>query len=173
MRRDYLAGSESTLVGISWSGGGRGARIRQKSVPTDLFKELLRDLQAHNCKFVNLQYGDHSATLDAWANENIHIINDKRVDPLKNMDLWLSQVDACDYVISIANTTIHSAGGLGNQQCAYLVAFQIGGGLTMKRRLIVTVYQFRLLDKTKPSMGRSLRQNEALAFTASLTSCLC
>ena len=123
LRRDYLAGSESTLVGISWSGGGRGARIRQKSVPTDLFKELLRDLQAHNCKFVNLQYGDHSATLDAWANENIHIIKDKRVYPIKNNEYWLSQVDACDYVISIANTTIHGAGGLGKPTMCLLSCF--------------------------------------------------
>ena len=29
------------------------------------------------------------------------------------MDTWLSQVDAMDYVISVANTTIHGAGGLG------------------------------------------------------------
>ena len=28
------------------------------------------------------------------------------------MDKWLSQVDAMDYVISVANTTIHGAGGL-------------------------------------------------------------
>ena len=28
------------------------------------------------------------------------------------MNSWLNQVDACDAVISIANTTIHGAGGL-------------------------------------------------------------
>ena len=28
------------------------------------------------------------------------------------MDLWLSQVNACDAVLSIANTTIHGSGGL-------------------------------------------------------------
>ena len=28
------------------------------------------------------------------------------------MDLWLDQVAACDAVISVANTTIHGAGGL-------------------------------------------------------------
>ena len=28
------------------------------------------------------------------------------------MDLWLSQVKSCDAVISVANTTIHGAGGL-------------------------------------------------------------
>ena len=29
------------------------------------------------------------------------------------MESWLNQVDACDCVLSIANTTIHGAGGLG------------------------------------------------------------
>ena len=28
------------------------------------------------------------------------------------MDNWLSQVSACDAVVSVANTTIHGAGGL-------------------------------------------------------------
>ena len=32
---------------------------------------------------------------------------------LKNMELWLDQVAVCDAVISVANTTIHGAGGLG------------------------------------------------------------
>ena len=29
------------------------------------------------------------------------------------MDTWISQVAACDAVISVANTTIHGSGGLG------------------------------------------------------------
>ena len=42
----------------------------------------------------------------------LDIIHDERIDPLKNMDLWLSQVQACDAVLSVANTTIHGSGGL-------------------------------------------------------------
>jgi hypothetical protein len=34
------------------------------------------------------------------------------VNPLKNMDVLLDQVAACDAVLSVANTTIHGAGGL-------------------------------------------------------------
>ena len=44
---------------------------------------------------------------------NTRIINDNSINPLRDMDKWLSQVDAMDYVISVANTTIHGAGGLG------------------------------------------------------------
>ena len=31
---------------------------------------------------------------------------------LKNMDRWISQVAACDSILSVANTTIHGSGGL-------------------------------------------------------------
>ena len=41
------------------------------------------------------------------------MIYDKSIDPVKNMHSWLDQVAACDAVISVANTTIHGAGGLG------------------------------------------------------------
>ena len=40
------------------------------------------------------------------------LIHDDSVDPLKDMDHWLSLVESTDYVISIANTTIHGAAGL-------------------------------------------------------------
>ena len=41
----------------------------------------------------------------------IDIVHDNRIDP-KNMDTWVTQVSACDAVISVANTTIHGSGGL-------------------------------------------------------------
>ena len=41
------------------------------------------------------------------------IIHDETVDPIKDMYSWLSQVAAMDFVISIANTTVHGSGGLG------------------------------------------------------------
>ena len=40
-------------------------------------------------------------------------MHDKSIDALRDMDGWLSQVAAMDAVVSIANTTIHGAGGLG------------------------------------------------------------
>ena len=45
---------------------------------------------------------------DSWLDE----LDDPNVQATKDMDLWLAQVDACDGIISIANTTIHGAGGL-------------------------------------------------------------
>ena len=62
--------------------------------------------------FVSLQYGQISSDVEYFKNQGVNIIYDQRFDPLKNMDDWLTQVASCDAVVSVANTTIHGAGGL-------------------------------------------------------------
>ena len=112
IRSEYLAIDQTPkcLVGVSWQGGGRGFRIKQKSLAADLFAELM--LKHPEIRFVDLQYGNTFRQIKDWQQQGIDIVHDPRVNPLKNMDLWLSQVKACDAVISVANTTIHGAGGL-------------------------------------------------------------
>ena len=112
MRSEYLAVNQTPkcLIGVSWQGGGRGFRIKQKSVAADLFAELM--LQHPEIRFIDLQYGNTEHQIKTWQQQGIDIVHDPRVNALKNMDLWLSQVKACDAVISVANTTIHGAGGL-------------------------------------------------------------
>jgi tetratricopeptide (TPR) repeat protein/ADP-heptose:LPS heptosyltransferase len=109
LRKKYYEGKP--LVGISWQGGAISARIPLKSVQLN---QLLKILSRKDVTFVSLQYGDLSKEIENFCKlHNVKIINDKEVDPLRDMDRWLSQVDAMDYVISVANTTIHGAGGLG------------------------------------------------------------
>ena len=55
---------------------------------------------------------DHTSS-DINKTTGIEVLHDDTIDPLRDMDGWLSQVAAMDAVISIANTTIHGAGGLG------------------------------------------------------------
>ena len=112
LRTEYLRSSPSSdlLVGISWKGGGRGKRITEKSLDPNLFYELLSPFK--NIKFIDLQYGNTKDQISTWKKQNLDVIHDPRIDPLKDMDLWLSQVNACDAVLSVANTTIHGAGGL-------------------------------------------------------------
>ena len=98
------------LVGVSWRGGGRADRIKMKSPPVELFHKLFQ-VKA-NIRFVSLQYGDTALQCKQWRESGVDIIHDPDINPLKNMDSWLSQVDACDAVVSVANTTIHGAGGL-------------------------------------------------------------
>jgi tetratricopeptide (TPR) repeat protein len=113
LREDYLkhGGKRAErLVGISWRGGGKPGRIRQKSVPLEGFEALLAPLAG--VRFVSLQYGDVANTVEAWRSRGLDVLQDPRIDPLKDMNPWLDQVAACDAVISVANTTIHGAGGL-------------------------------------------------------------
>ena len=115
MRDDYLRHGDRSrperLIGISWRGGAKGNRIQQKSIQADQFASLLVDCPG--VRFVSLQYGKAAPTVDQWRKQGVDVIHDPRVDPLKQMDLWLAQVAACDAVLSVANTTIHGAGGLG------------------------------------------------------------
>ncbi len=112
LRDEYrnMGSTTKRLVGVSWRGGGRGARIKEKSMPVSLFAELM--LKHPEIRFIDLQYGKTSDQIYSWRNQGIDIIHDSRIDPLKDMDRWLSQVKACDAVVSVANTTIHGSGGL-------------------------------------------------------------
>jgi len=99
------------LVGISWQGGGRPNRIEKKSISLEKLLPILKD---ERYKFVSLQYGDDHKYLQAFNKKNqISILDDPSIDAIANMDEWLSQVACLNAVISIANTTIHGAGGLG------------------------------------------------------------
>ena len=99
----------TTLVGISWQVGKN--IIDQKTVPLKLFKKIISD---DRFKFVSLQYGHDEPHIQKFnKNYLCDLVHDDDVDCMKDMDTWLSQVDAMDYVLSVANTTIHGAGGLG------------------------------------------------------------
>ena len=111
LRERYLGSAKDLrLIGVSWRGGGKAARMKQKSIDEDLFCTLLSSLTG--CRFVSLQYGKCDKSISNWLNKGLDVIYDECVNPLKDMDMWLSQVAACDAVISVANTTIHGAGGL-------------------------------------------------------------
>ena len=76
--------------------------------------ELTPLLQRSDCRFVSLQYGDDAPHLERYRKSSgIEVLHDDSIDPLRDMDGWLSQVAAMDAVLSIANTTVHGAGGLG------------------------------------------------------------
>ena len=109
LRQRYFDGRP--LIGISWQGGGKVGRIHLKSLK---LREMSPILQRSDVRFVSLQYGDDGPHLKRYKKETgIEVLHDDAIDPLRDMDKWLCQVAAMDGVISIANTTIHGAGGLG------------------------------------------------------------
>jgi len=112
LRNRYKLNSARPTIGISWrGGGGKQKRVSAKSIE---LTELLRPLLQTEANFISLQYGNSIDYVRAAEQQlNTSIIYDTTVDPLKDMDLWLSQVSLCDIVVSVANTTVHGSGGLG------------------------------------------------------------
>ncbi len=91
-------------IGISWRSG---------SPSTGAFKSMrLADWQPimsmPGVHFHSLQYGDTAAEI-----AGTEVMTDPTVDPLTDLDGFAAQVAAMDLVISVSNTTVHFAGGLG------------------------------------------------------------
>ncbi len=101
---------EKLLVGISWSSlSSKDGML--KSTSLSQWKDLLSQ---KGCFFVNLQYGDIGAEINAFLSRTgILIYQDEEVDSLQSLDDFASQVAALDLVISIDNVTVHMAGALG------------------------------------------------------------
>ena len=111
-RNSVDVSAEHTLrVGISWRGGGRSDRIKLKSIDAEMFADLMCGYPS-GVSFVDLQYGDVSSVINKWQSKGLPVIHENNVNPLKNMEEWLNLVASCDAVVSVANTTIHGAGGL-------------------------------------------------------------
>ena len=73
--------------------------------------ELIPLFKIQDCIFVSLQYGDDGPNIKKFnKNAGTNIIHDDDFDPLLRIDEWFSQVEACDAVITVANTTLHAAG---------------------------------------------------------------
>jgi Flp pilus assembly protein TadD len=102
---------EGLKVGLSWRGGVDPLSRSRRSVPLSDWGPVLGVAGAH---FVNLQYGDVSAELQAVRERTatpIHAWSD--ANPLADLDFFAAQIAALDLVISVGNTTVHMAGALG------------------------------------------------------------
>jgi len=103
-------GNNAAVIGVSWRSGNQMAG-EKRSADLDRWGPILA---TPGCTFVNLQYGNVKPYLDAFHKAtDIEVFCDDEVDPLKNMDLFAAQIAATDLVISIDNSTVHTAGALG------------------------------------------------------------
>jgi tetratricopeptide (TPR) repeat protein/SAM-dependent methyltransferase len=98
-------------VGISWRGGSNSALRRQRSIPLEHWHPLL---SLPGVNFVTLQYGgyqDERRQAEQMLGVALHDWDD--ADPWSDLDGFAAQIAALDLVISVDNSTVHFAGGLG------------------------------------------------------------
>ena len=98
-------------MGISWAGGKPGVFQARRVVAPREWETLLAD---RRFGFVSLQYGDDFratlAELSPAARSNV--FDDPDVDHGRRLDQNFAQVQACDAVLTIDNSTAHIAGAL-------------------------------------------------------------
>ena len=102
---------EGLKIGISWMGGGV-KYSETSSVPLQFWREVL-SLEAF---FVNLQYGEVSAEINRFHNENkIKVYDWEDNDPLLDLDNQAALISQLDLVISVDNATVHSCIAIGTE----------------------------------------------------------
>jgi Flp pilus assembly protein TadD len=110
LRSEYKKDGNPVLIGISFR-SGNSQEGRKRSIALEQWAPIFK---ATGGRFVNLQYGECSKQLQQVHDLfGVKIINDQRIDPLKNLDSFAAQVAAMDLVISVDNSTVHFAGALG------------------------------------------------------------
>ncbi|CAO3459518.1 tetratricopeptide repeat protein [Azospirillum largimobile] len=98
------------LVGLSWS--SKNASVGHlRSIPLD---RLAGALDGTDVKLVSLQYGDVAAEVAAAG------IADPGLDAWGDIDGLAALIAAMDLVVSVDNSTVHLAGGLGHPTWALL-----------------------------------------------------
>ena len=123
-KRDYLrkklkaVSNSRKIVGISWrSSASKDAENRS----LDLL-DLVNSIPDEFC-LVNLQYGDVVAEISrVEESTGREIICFDDIDNFNDLDDFCALIQACDFVISIDNSTVHFAGAVGTE-CHVLLPF--------------------------------------------------
>ena len=93
--------SKSEYIGVS------------KSISLELLKPIL---ELDNIIFLDLQYSDTEDERNSFFNENgIEIKKYNNIDNFNDLNSVTSLIDACDFIVTVSNTTAHIAGALGKK----------------------------------------------------------
>jgi len=108
--RERLRVDERPVVGLSWR--SHNPRLyRAKTARLEDFESLLRD---SSLRFVDLQYGDTSEERRAIEDKfGVRVERLEDVDNTLDIDGLAALISACDFVVTVSNTTAHLAGALG------------------------------------------------------------
>lgn len=101
-RRQYAMQGPRPFIGVAWQGGTKETRVTQRTVSAVALNFCKRGTA------VSLQYGDH-AEAQAVKNGYLYYPESKGND----IDELAAMIAACDAVVTVAQTVVHVAGGLG------------------------------------------------------------
>lgn len=105
-------------VGVSWRAGG-GSKTRDRR--TTQLADWAPLLQLPNVQVIDLQYGETEEERAALQRElGLTVHHFAEADPLTDMDGFAAKMSALDFVISVGNATVHTAGALGVETLALL-----------------------------------------------------
>ena len=108
--RNQLLQGKQLLCGITWH-SGRDTTGVNKSMQLG---DLLPVLKLAGISFVSLQYGDMSEELAEFNRQTgTEIQACESVDNFKDLDGHAALIEACDFVVTISNTSAHIAGAIG------------------------------------------------------------
>jgi tetratricopeptide (TPR) repeat protein len=100
------------LCGISWKSKNEKIGLN-KSISLET---LLPILKLPHINFVSLQYGDTKEEIEMFNKKyGIHIRMIDEIDNFNDIYSLASLIDACDFVVTTSNVTVHLAGSLGKE----------------------------------------------------------
>ena len=107
-----LIGDKKYLCGITWSSKIKTIG-KEKSIHLE---DLLPILTINHIAFINLQYGDVKEQLsDFNKKHNTNIQECLSVDNFNDLDGHAALIQACDFVVTISNTSAHISGAIGKE----------------------------------------------------------
>jgi hypothetical protein len=111
LRKRYAAdGRGKRVVGLSWR-SVKPVQVRSFEVPLDAWEPVFA---LEDAIFVSLQYGDVSDDARLVRERfGVELIADPEINAYENINGWSAQVAAMDTIVSVANSTVAMAHGLG------------------------------------------------------------
>ena len=110
--RRSLIGEKKYLCGITWS-----SKIKTIGVEKSIqLEDLLPILTLNDITFVNLQYGDvQEELIDFNKKHGLNIKECLAVDNFNDLDGHAALIQACDFVVTVSNTSAHISGAIGKE----------------------------------------------------------
>lgn len=99
---------ERPLVGLAWYGGTSKTHSKLRNPPAEAFADLVQ--RVPGVDFISVQYNSEDAENEA---ERIGVPHDMEI--AANVDDLTGRIDSCDIIVSVLQTAVHQAGGLGKR----------------------------------------------------------